>query len=190
MRMDTDAPTTARAYLASVAEDELKQVLRDYGDLKKARALARAIVRQRDQGRMNTTSDLVAAVSEVFDFVSGVPEETRTVFQAIRIAVNEELDSLQEGLNQAIDLLAPEGRIVAISFHSGEDRIVKNTLRAASRKRTELHPDGRIKDTFPPTLKLLTPKPALPSAEEAAENPRARSAKLRAAERVVSEEKT
>lgn len=187
MRMDRSEGPTAEAYLREVEEKELARVLKDYGDLRKARRIAGTIVGRRDADRMKTTGDLAAAVAEVFDFVRGVPEETRRVFQAIRIAVNEELRWLDACLRQAVPLLAPGGRLVGISFHSGEDRIIKTVLQEASRRRRVLYPDGRLKEVVPPVLEVLTRKPVLPSAEELRANPRAHSAKLRAARRLEPE---
>lgn len=184
MRMDTSRGVTAQAFLHDVGEGELTHVLREYGDLKKARALSAAICRRCAGGKMQTTSDLTEAVCEVFDFVQGIPDEVRTVFQSIRIAVNDEFNALERGVRQAISLLSPGGRIVCISFHSGEDRIVKNAFREASRKRHIMEPDGRLKETVPPVMKLLTRKPVVASAEEKRANSRAQSAKLRAAERL------
>ena len=106
------------------------------------------------------------------------------MFQAIRIAVNDELRCLEMAVEQGIEALAPCGRFVIISFHSGEDRIVKNMFRNASRKRRELRPDGRVRSITPPRLKILTPKPIVPCAAEIRANPRAKSGKLRAAARV------
>lgn len=106
------------------------------------------------------------------------------MFQAIRIAVNDELRSLERFMDQAIASLKPGGRLVCITFHSGEDRIVKNVLKEAGRPRRELHPDGRLKRLHEARMKVLTSKPIVPSAEEIAENPRARSAKLRVAEKL------
>jgi 16S rRNA (cytosine1402-N4)-methyltransferase len=184
MRMDTSQGPTAADYLGGVSEDELARVLRAYGDIRPARRIAKSIVRRRESGAMRTTTDLRDAVRDALPFVAGEPEEIRTVFQAIRIAVNDEYQALESGLRQAIDLLAPEGRLVAIAFHSGEDRIVKNVIRDESRPRRELTPDGRLRSQSPGRLKVLTPKPITPDENEVAANPRAHSARLRAAERI------
>jgi len=186
MRMDTSAGPTAAEFIDSVTEPELARILKDYGDVGPARRIASAIVRRRGMGRLNSTNDLRDAVAEALDFVTGMPEETRTVFQALRMALNEELDSLKKALERAIDLLAPGGRLVAISFHSGEDRVVKNVLRDASRTRKQLLPDGRVHATLPPKIRILTPKPVQPGSTEVRNNPRAHSARLRAAERLES----
>ncbi len=188
MRMTPDAGLSAAEFLARTNERELTDILRKYGDLRKARKIAAAILRRCKTNDMNTTTDLAQAVSDVYDFVSGVPAETRMVFQAIRIAVNEELQNLEKCIEQAIGLLAPEGRLVVISFHSGEDRIVKNIMRSASRKHRELYPDGRVQKVIPPLTLNLTPKPILPTSSEIAANSRAHSAKLRAVERLCAME--
>ncbi len=185
MRMDPERGESAKSLLARLAEAEIAQCLRDFGDVAPAGRIARAIVRRRNAGSLNRTSDLAEAVAEALDFVSGVPSETRTVFQAVRMAVNRELEHLAQGLEAAVGVLAPAGRLVVIAFHSGEDRVVKARLRAASRKQNELRPDGRIRSTRPAQLKLLTSKPIRPAAAECASNPRAASARLRAAERLA-----
>lgn len=185
MRMDRTVDVSAEDWLAHVSEKELAEVLKRYGDIRRAKTVAAAICRWRVSSGLSTTADLVAAVREAFPFVSGVPEEVRTVFQAIRIKVNDELGALERFMDQAIDALKPGGRLVCIAFHSGEDRIIKHKLREAGRPRQELHADGRLKHTHPARLKVLTPKPVLASAQEIAENSRAKSAKLRAAERVI-----
>jgi 16S rRNA (cytosine1402-N4)-methyltransferase len=184
MRLDALSGETAREFLARLGEVELARVLKEYGDVGPARRIAAAIVRRRERGRMETTGDLAGAVCEALDFVSGQPDEIRTVFQAVRIAVNEELRWLRKGLEEAIDVLRPGGRLVAIAFHSGEDRVVKNVLRDASRPRHDLYPDGRIRSTQPPRVRVLTAKPVKPGAVEIARNPRAKSALLRAAEKL------
>ncbi len=187
MRMNTDVGETAEAYLATIGGVELARVLRENGDLSRSKRIASAICARRDGGRMKTTQDLAAAVSDAFPFVEGVPEEVRTVFQAIRMEVNHELPRLETGLHQAIDALAAGGRLVAIAFHSGEDRIVKRVLREASRKQERRSPDGRILETMPPVLKRLTRKPIRASEEEVCQNPRSKPARLRAAEKRVPE---
>ena len=184
MRMDTTRGMTAGEYLASVSEAELASVLKEYGDVRPAKRLAAAIIEQSRQRKLETTRQLADVIIETLHFVKGVPVEMRTVFQAIRIAVNDEIEGLESALEQAIDLLNEEGRLVCISFHSGEDRIAKNVMRNSSRKTRELHPDGRLRKTISPRTRLLTPKPILPTHEEVLRNPRAHSAKLRAVERI------
>ena len=184
MRMDTSQGLTAAQYLSHVREDELAETLRSYGDVGPARRIARAIVKRSKSGAMKTTGDLAGAVSEALDFVHGMPEETRTVFQAVRIAVNEEYSWLEAGLRQAIAALAPGGRLAVIAFHSGEDRIAKRVLQDVSRPKEIRWPDGRVRERLAPVARVLTPKPVQPDAEEIRFNPRAHSARLRIGERL------
>jgi len=184
MRMDTSRGKTAAEYLAHVGEDELADVLRMFGDVPRARAIARAVCARRTANPIRTTDDLVAAIKDAFQFVSGVPEETRRIFQAIRIAVNDELASLTKALDSGIGLLRSGGRLVVISFHSGEDRIVKQVFQRESRPRRQLHPDGRLQAEISPRMMVLTKTPIRPSEDEIRDNPRAHSARLRAAERL------
>jgi 16S rRNA (cytosine1402-N4)-methyltransferase len=186
MRMDRSQGRTAAEFLRDLSAPELARLLKLYGDVGPARRIAQSILARRDRGRLETTQDLREAVHEALPFVEGMPEETRTVFQAIRMAVNEELRWLEQGLLEAIAALKPQARLVAIAFHSGEDRVVKQVLRTAARPRRELAPDGRVVRTTPALLKVLTPKPERPSAAELAANPRAQSARLRAAERLCA----
>ncbi len=187
MRMNPTEGITALEYLTTVEPNDLASTLRSYGDVGPARRIARVLSARAREGRLQTTRDLVRAVQEALSFVRGIPEEVRTVFQAIRIAVNDELTTLSEGLLQAIEYLAPGGRLVVVSFHSGEDRIVKNLFNRAARPQREFFPDGRLKSECPAQLRVLTRKPVLPSAEEVQDNPRAHSAKLRVAERMAKE---
>ncbi len=184
MRMDRSQGLSATEYLDSVDPDEFVRILRDYGDLPRARGVAGKLLARHGSDPIRTTQDLAEAVSEIFSFVDGEPEEVRKIFQAIRIAVNDELRGLELGVAQALDSLAMEGRFVAITFHSGEDRIVKNLIRGLSKPSRILHPDGRVKETVPARMRNLTRKPILPSVEELQQNPRSHSAKLRAAERI------
>lgn len=182
MRMDRTAGITAAELLNTASEEDLARLLRMYGDVRDARKIAKAILARRQQHPYKTTHDLMDTINEVYHFVTGTPEEARTIFQAVRIAVNDEFQSLESGVRAAIDALNPGGRLVCIAFHSGEDRIVKNLMKEAAKQHIELHPDGRVKRRIPPRLRVLTSKPVLPSQRERAENPRAASAKLRAAE--------
>jgi 16S rRNA (cytosine1402-N4)-methyltransferase len=184
MRMDPTSGLSAAEYLASVDADELARVLSEYGDLPRARSVATKLLARHEVEPIQTTRGLADAVSEIFSFVEGEPEEVRKIFQAIRIAVNDELGGLELGVSQGLASLAMEGRFVAIAFHSGEDRIVKNAIRAAAKPTRILHPDGRVKETVPARLHNLTRRPILPAAREIEENPRAHSARLRAVERV------
>ncbi|HVA38023.1 MAG TPA: 16S rRNA (cytosine(1402)-N(4))-methyltransferase RsmH [Candidatus Dormibacteraeota bacterium] len=172
MRLDPTTGPTAAEMLATVSESELAQVIFEYGQERAARRIARAIVRRRDEGRLpRTTTGLAALVAGVlhrYGHRERIHPATRT-FQALRIAVNDELGALRESLLQATDRLATGGRIVVISFHSLEDKIVKEHFRSDRR------------------LEALTRKPVVPTEAETSANPRARSAKLRAARRVEEE---
>lgn len=183
MRMNPEAGESAAALLRRCSREEVESILRDYGDVGPAGRIATAIKEAAHGGRLETTHDLVAAVKAALPFLSEMPDEVRTVFQAIRIAVNDELSGLRQGVDAAINCLKPGGRLVVIAFHSGEDRIVKQVMRDASRKRHTLHPDGRVKATEAARLKVLTPGPVEAGAGECARNPRAKSARLRAGER-------
>ncbi|MFA5024449.1 MAG: 16S rRNA (cytosine(1402)-N(4))-methyltransferase RsmH [Patescibacteria group bacterium] len=148
---------------------ELTRIFREYGEERRAYQIAKAIVNARRLKRIKTTGDLVTIIESIvpFRFRSKIHPATK-IFQALRMETNEELKALAEVLPQAVKLLKPSGRLVVVSFHSGEDRIVKRFFRTAA--------------TDPkPTLKILTKKPLIPSAAETALNPRSRSAKLRAA---------
>ncbi len=168
MRLDPEGGETAERLLNRLPEAELARILAECGDESHARRIARTIVRRRP---LRTTSDLVAAVR------SAVPRRawprrlhvaTRT-FQAVRMAVNDEPGALRQALPGAADLLSPGGRLAVISFHSGEDRIVKLTFRS-------LAADG--------AYAVVEPSPLVPGDDEVRANPRARSAKLRVLERV------
>lgn len=173
MRMDQTTGLTAAALVNSVREDELADIIFHHGEERYSRRIARAIVREREHRPIETTGALASVIAGAVPSAyrhGRIHCATRT-FQALRIAVNHELESLEPALRDAASVLAPGGRICAISFHSLEDRIVKHTLRSLARG------DGAC-------LSLLTKKPLLPSAQECRINPRARSAKLRVAERV------
>jgi 16S rRNA (cytosine1402-N4)-methyltransferase len=170
MRMGPDGPTAADV-VNTYPEEELVRILREYGEERFARRVARAIVRARGRKPLETTEELAAVAAGAVPRRRGGPHPARRTFQAIRIEVNRELEELGASLPQAAGLLAPGGRLVAISYHSLEDRIVKAFLVGEDR------------------LRALTRKPVRPGPEEIARNLKARSAKLRAAERVDASEK-
>jgi len=187
MRMDPTGDLTAAEIVNEWDDREIAQLLRGYGEERFSRQIARAIVRRRAREPFARTGDLVdvikAAIPTPSRFGQGHP--AKRSFQALRIAVNDELESLSEGLDHALELLAPEGRMAVISFHSLEDRIVKRFIRNQARGCT-CPPD------FPvcvcghePVLRVLTPRPVRPTAREAALNPRAASARLRVAEKTA-----
>jgi 16S rRNA (cytosine1402-N4)-methyltransferase len=186
MRMDPSADYSARELVNEAEERDLERIFRRYGEERYARAIARAIGRRRRQRPFERTGDLVdtikAAIPAPARFGDGHP--ARRVFQALRIAVNEELDALEAALPAAVELLRPGGRLAVISFHSLEDRIVKHFLREQARG-CICPPDFPICVCgHEPLVRVLTPKPVRPSAREAALNPRSASARLRAGEKV------
>jgi 16S rRNA (cytosine1402-N4)-methyltransferase len=189
MRFDTSRGVPASELLASLDANELTALFRRYGEEPKAGRIARAIVEARSTAPIATAEELAALIERVLPPNPRQPRRTHPAtrtFQALRIAVNEELDALQDGLAAALDLLRPGGRLVVLSYHSLEDRIVKRFL-AAERRGCVCPPEipvcvcGRN-----PRLRLLTRPSLTPTAEEIAANPRARSARMRAAERLAA----
>jgi 16S rRNA (cytosine1402-N4)-methyltransferase len=186
MRMDASDETSAADVVATYDEHELETIFRKYGEERYSRQIARGIVRRREEAPIERTGQLVdvvkASIPAPARFGEGHP--AKRVFQALRIEVNHELESLEVGLPAAFDMLRPGGRLAVISFHSLEDRIVKRFLRDRARGCT-------CPPEFPvcvcgrePEARLVTPKPVRPSALEVDHNPRASSARLRVAVRV------
>lgn len=185
MRMDQDAPLTAYDVVNSWSYEQLVRIFFQYGEEKFSKQIARKIEAYRENKAIETTGELVELIKE------GIPAPARRtgghpakrVFQAIRIAVNDELKVFEEALESAIEMVKPGGRVSVITFHSLEDRICKTTFKRNST--TPQLPPGLpiIPDEFKPKLKLITRKPILPSDIELEENNRARSAKLRIAEK-------
>jgi 16S rRNA (cytosine1402-N4)-methyltransferase len=186
MRMDTTQDVDARAIVNTWSERDLTHIFRKYGEERYAKQIARAIGRRRKKQPIERTGDLVeitrAAIPAPARFGDGHP--AKRVFQALRIAVNDELGELEEALPASLDMLRPGGRLAVIAFHSLEDRIVKRFLRDRAKGCT-CPPElpvcvcGRE-----PELRVLTPKPLRPSAGEIDENPRAGSGRLRAGVRI------
>jgi 16S rRNA (cytosine1402-N4)-methyltransferase len=176
MRFDTSGETTAGQIVNRASEKELAGILDRYGEERRARAAARAIVRARQKKKIETTRELAAIVARAIGPAGRwrIHPATRT-FMALRIYVNGELESLERFIGASARLLAPGGRMVIISFHSLEDRIVKTSFRELSARGA----DGRV-----PSFTILTKKPVTPDDGEIAQNPRARSAKLRAIQRI------
>jgi 16S rRNA (cytosine1402-N4)-methyltransferase len=185
MRMDAGSPTTAADLVNTLPRRELARILYEYGEEKKANAIAKAIEKERDRGPLTSTVQLAQIVSSVFP-----PYPPRRIhpatltFQALRIAVNDELGALRDGLDHAVRLLRPGGRVAIISFHSLEDRIVKQAFVAHAKgcicpPRLPVCHCGKK-----PVLRILTKRPVMASEDEVAMNPAARSAKLRAAEKL------
>jgi len=183
MRMNAGSEEATAAYLlASLPEEEIARLIFEYGEERRSRRIAKFIVAARERGEaIATTKDLAETVIRAIGRRPGdrIHPATRT-FQALRIAVNQELEGLDQFAVTAIDLLQPEGRFVAISFHSLEDRIIKQTLRRLS-GRCECPPRlPRCSCGARRAVEILTRRPVVPDEIEVAENPRARSAKLRA----------
>ena len=183
MRMGDEGPT-ARDLVNEATEGELETILREYGEEPEARRVARAVVRARRTQPIDTTRQLAEVVRGAKRPVYGeerIDPATRT-FQALRIAVNEELDAIGELLDQAVRLLDTGGRLVVISYHSLEDRIVKNRFRDMARGEVDPVTGRTLGETR--ILEVLTRKPLRPTEAEVGANPRARSARLRAARRL------
>lgn len=181
MRM-SGAGASARDVVANAPEDLLANILYDYGEEKQSRKIARAIVKAREDAPIETTGALASIIERAAGSRGGsrIHPATRS-FQALRIFVNDELGELARGLAAAERLLRPSGRLVVVSFHSLEDRIVKTFLNAAAGKDGGGSRHLPAPESAPPTFRLLHSKPETPDADEIASNPRARSAKLRAA---------
>ena len=185
MRMDRSNRQTAADLVNTLSRNELAQVLREYGEENRAGAIARAIEKARERGPITGTVQLAGIVSSVFPpYPPRRTHPATLTFQALRIAVNDELGSLREGLMRVIALLKPGGRVAVITFHSLEDRIVKQTFVAAA-KGCVCPPRLPVcACDKKPEIRVLTRRPMTPGPEEMERNPAARSAKLRAAEKI------
>lgn len=178
-RTQEDTPTAA-SILNSWPKEAIQRIISEFGEERYARRIAEEIVKSRKGHRIETTDQLVGIISKAIlrsNQMRGIHFATRT-FQALRIAVNSELENLEKGIKEAINLLSSGGRIAAISFHSLEDRRVKNIFKGGSPSSAGLEPSSAR------SLKIITKKPVTPTPEEIRENPRSRSAKLRVAEKV------
>lgn len=182
MRMEAEGPSAADL-VAAASERDLAAIIRTLGEERHARAVARAIVHARAEAPIGTTRALAEVVEGVVRAKPGEIHPATRTFQALRMFVNDELGELAAALAAAERLLWPGGRLVVISFHSLEDRIVKRFLAARSRAAAVSRHQPAVED-FSPSLRLLTPRAVVADETEVAENPRARSAKLRAAERL------
>jgi 16S rRNA (cytosine1402-N4)-methyltransferase len=179
MRMDRRLETTAADLVNRLSVKDLEETVREYGEERWAKRIAEAIAEERSQGPIETTEGLRKVIYRTIPrrFQSRRLDPATRTFQALRIRVNRELENLKEALAEGWPLLKKGGRICVISFHSLEDRIVKETFRRLER--------GEAEDPNPKgVVKVITRKPIIPSEEEQRENPRSRSAKLRCAERV------
>lgn len=184
MRMNQNSPRKASAIVNEASEEELADILYLYGELKQARRLAGAIVKARSDAPVDTVERLLGVVRPLIN-PRQEKKELAQVFQALRIAVNNEIDALRQLLCQSITLLRPGGRLAVITYHSLEDRLVKNFMKTGNL-------EGKIeKDFFGRTLsslQCLTSKPVTPGQEEMERNPRSRSAKLRVATRLDNQQ--
>ena len=178
MRMNNRAGLSARDLVNSYEEEQLADVLYRYGELKQSRSLAKLIVKARSVAPLQTVGDLISALRPTLR-----PDQEKKllacIFQALRIEVNGELKALEELLEASLRVLRPGGRLVVMTYHSLEDRIVKNFL-----KGTDDSAEAQIYGTARSAWRLVTRKPLVASAEELERNPRSRSAKLRIAERI------
>jgi 16S rRNA (cytosine1402-N4)-methyltransferase len=187
MRMDREAPLTARDVVNTYSEDELKRIIREYGEERWASRIASFIVRERAKQPIETTGELVEIIKEAIPAKArrGGHHPAKRTFQAIRIEVNDELGQLEQAVRDYSSVLAPGGRLCIITFHSLEDRIVKKGFRDLTEA-----PQDDIMRGMPqaqenePDFRRVTRKPITASEEELADNPRSRSAKLRVIERV------
>lgn len=178
MRMNQGRNQTAADVLNSYSNDELVQVLSTYGEVRNSKTLARAIVQTRTQTPFETNADLLGLIDKLY--VGNKTKYAAQVYQAIRIEVNQEMQALEDFLTDALDVLMPGGRLVVMSYHSLEDRLVKRLMKAGNvQGQVQRSEKGAIERPF----ELITKKPVLPDKDEIAQNPRARSAKLRVAEK-------
>lgn len=184
MRMSRETGMTAEDIVNSYSQEDLAKIIKEFGEEKNAKRIANAIVREREKRPILTTKDLAGLIENITKASRRKIHPATQTFQALRIAVNHELESLNIALSQAIDHLKPGGRVAVISFHSLEDRIVKETFKRFSLK-CICPPD------FPKCVcgeqaivKVITKKPIVPTKTEIKNNPRARSAKLRVAEKL------
>lgn len=184
MRMDASRGLSAAQWLADVEESDLREVLKRYGEERFAKQIARAIVAARAQKPIETTRELAEIVSAAMPRKEPGQDPATRTFQAIRIFLNAELDELTLTLPQTLEVLAPGGRLVVISFHSLEDRIVKRFMRTAAQSDDlPARLPVRHADVYAPKMRTIG-KALRPSAEEVLANPRARSAVMRVAERM------
>ena len=185
MRMNKRAGMTAADVLNNDSEEQLSDIFYIYGELKNARRIAAAIIQARTARRIETTNDLMEATEKCFQR-EREKKEMAKLFQALRIEVNHEMDALKEMLNGARDLIRTGGRLSVITYHSLEDRLVKNMMKAGNVEGKVVQDFfGRIESPF----RQIGGKVIVPSEEEQQSNPRSRSAKLRIAERVSKEER-
>jgi 16S rRNA (cytosine1402-N4)-methyltransferase len=179
MRMNRESPLTAEIILNEYPEEDLARIFRNYGEIPGARRLASKVISERESGRISTSSRLIR-IAEPFSKPGQRNKFLSKLFQALRIEVNDELGALKEFLEQSPDVLAPGGRLVVISYHSLEDRLVKNFMKEGKIEgKAEKDFFGNVEQV----LKVIKPQVSMASEKETEMNPRARSARLRVAER-------
>jgi len=177
MRMDPKSKLNAQEIVNKYSEKELGHIFRDFGEDRQWRRAAQVIVENRRKQPIETTKQLADLLISALGFNGKKKLHPATlIFQALRIAVNHELEAIQKGLTKALSFLSKSGRMGVLSFHSLEDRVVKNIVKSASFRKKG--------DSSLPVLKTLTKKPLVPTLAEIRQNPRARSAKLRFAEKL------
>ena len=186
MRMDPGHGKTAAEWLAQASEQEIGEVIRRHGEERFAKQIARAIVAARSSGPVDRTRQLAQIVAKAVPTREPHQDPATRTFQAIRIHINQELEELEIALPQCLDMLNEGGRLVVISFHSLEDRIVKHFMRAQAQPGALPSRLPVRAAELPKARMILTGKPVYPTAEEVAANPRARSAVMRVAERVAA----
>lgn len=186
MRMDESEGLTAREIVNTWPRDKLKRILYDFGQERYAPRIAAAIAQRRESGPIETTQELVEVIKSAMPAAALREKQhpAKRSFQAIRIAVNDELEAISELMDTAVTRLRPGGRLAVISFHSLEDRIVKNAVASRENGCTCPRDFPECRCGFVRTLKSVGKKPTLPTEAEIQDNPRSRSAKLRVAERV------
>ncbi len=186
MRMDTRQPITAASLLNTASDQELAKIFWEYGDERESRRFARAIVHDREARKFETTRQLAELIERLAPRYGKKAHPATKVFQALRIAVNDEIGSLNRGLEGALKILKPGGRLAVITFHSLEDRVVKEFGRTRARDYTFTGEVDvpELRQPRQPEVKLISRKAILPGEAELAENPRSRSAQLRVIEKM------
>lgn len=179
MRMNRESGSTAATLLNTLPEERLAVIFRDYGELREARRLAKSIVAARNQKPFDTIASLLSVIKPFFQR-DREKKELAKLFQALRIEVNQEMSALEEMLTQALEMLKPGGRLVVITYHSLEDRLVKNFMKTGN---FEGKSEQDFYGNFLTPFRLINNKVIVPNAEEQQRNPRSRSAKLRIAEK-------
>jgi len=183
MRMNPEEGLSAAEWLAEVDEDDFVRVLRTFGEERQARRIAKAVLQAQREDRLHTTLDLADVVEQAVGGRRGAARHPATkTFQAIRMAVNREMEVLEKGLQVSLSLLPVGGRLAVITFHSLEDRLVKHTFRKHEGKEESLYQGGSVWRGEYPRVRRVTRKPQVANEDEVKRNPRSRSAKLRIVE--------